>query len=69
MKMILATAVMAAICIAVKSSPLYPHGQGRIFWAVQLVMLLTLGAGVYLGVCAATGVTMMKDLLPRRRPR
>jgi putative peptidoglycan lipid II flippase len=69
MKMILATAVMGAVCVAVKYSPLYPHGPGRIVWAVQLVIILTLGAGVYLGVCAAAGVTMLKDLLPRRGSR
>ncbi len=67
MKMILATAVMGAVCFAVKSSLLYPHGSGRVIWAMQLVMLLALGAGVYLGACAATGVTMLKDLLPKRR--
>jgi hypothetical protein len=65
--MIFATLIMGAVCFAVKNSPLYPHGAGRIIWAVQLVMLLTLGAGIYLGLCAAFGITLIKEMLPRRR--
>jgi putative peptidoglycan lipid II flippase len=67
LKMIFATLIMGAVCFAVKNSPLYPHGAGRIIWAVQLVMLLTLGAGIYLGLCAAFGITLIKEMLPRRR--
>ena len=69
LKMIFATLIMGTICFTVKSSPLYPQGTGRITWAIQLVMLLTLGAGIYLGVCAAVGVTMLRDVLPRRLRR
>jgi putative peptidoglycan lipid II flippase len=66
-KMIFATLAMGAVCLAVKHSPIYPHGQTRLIWAMQLFLLLILGAGVYLGLCAAMGVSVMKDLLPRRK--
>jgi putative peptidoglycan lipid II flippase len=63
-KMLIATVVMGVVCYGLKISPLYPHGIGRIGWATQLFLLLGVGAGVYLGICAMLGVTMMNDLLP-----
>ncbi len=32
-KMLFAALLMAAACVALKHSPVYPHGQGRIIWA------------------------------------
>jgi hypothetical protein len=46
-------------------SPIYPHGQGRIIWACQLVLLILLGSGVYFGACMAMGIDVMKHV--RRR--
>ena len=66
LKMLIATAVMGIVCYGLKISPLYPHKTGQIAWAIQLGVLLSAGAAVYLGVCSLLGVTMMKDLLPRR---
>jgi len=57
---------MGIVCYGLKISPLYPHKTGQIAWAIQLGVLLSAGAAVYLGVCSLLGVTMMKDLLPRR---
>ena len=69
LKMLASTILMGGVCYAVKISPIYPHGTGRTGWAIQLSLLLAVGAGVYLGVCSLLGVTMLKDLLPRRERR
>jgi putative peptidoglycan lipid II flippase len=66
-KMLIATTVMGVACYGLKISPLYPHFIGRFGWAIQLFMLLGVGASVYLGACSLLGVTMMKDLLPGRK--
>ncbi len=65
-KMLIATTVMGVVCFGLKFSPVYPQGHGRAAWALQLFLLLGIGAGTYLGVCAMLGVTMMNDFLPRR---
>ncbi len=66
-KMIFATAIMGGVCVAIKFSPLYPHGQSRSIWAMQLGLLMISGGGAYLLVCALTGVHMLQDLLPKRK--
>jgi putative peptidoglycan lipid II flippase len=66
LKMILATMVMTVVCWVLKHSFLYPTAATRPIWAAQLFLLLAVGAAVYLAVCAATGVTVLKDLLPAR---
>jgi putative peptidoglycan lipid II flippase len=66
-KMLIATLGMGAVCIGVKLSPMYAHLHGRLGWLIQLSLLLSVGAGVYLGICSLLGVTMLNDLLPRRR--
>jgi putative peptidoglycan lipid II flippase len=68
-KMILATIVMGAVCLAIKRSPIYPVAPRRPVWAAQLCLLLIAGAGVYLAVCAALGVTVLRDLLPSRKSK
>ena len=66
-KMLIATAVMGAACMALQHSPLYPHGDRQAAWAVQLGLTLVVGGGVYLAVCAMLGVNVLKDLLPRQK--
>ena len=66
-KMLLATATMGIACVAVRHSPLYPTAVSRPAWAAQLVLLLGVGAGVYLAACRAMGVNTMDDLFGRRR--
>jgi putative peptidoglycan lipid II flippase len=47
-KMMLATAIMLAVCLAVQHSPLYPTGESRLVWTIQLVLIAGIGAAVYL---------------------
>jgi putative peptidoglycan lipid II flippase len=54
-RMLIATAVMAIVCIAVKHSPLYPTGDTRWTWALQLALVTGIGAAVYLGTGWALG--------------
>ncbi len=68
-KMIAATAVMGVACYAIKISPLYPHGDRREAWVLQLAILMGVGAVVYISACAALGVNVMGDLLPRWRKK
>ena len=55
LKMIAAAAVMGAACWAVQKLPGYPHGNNRLTWLVQLVVLIVVGAGVYIGGLHADG--------------
>ena len=67
LKMLVATAVMGLACFGVQHAPYFPHSQGRISWAVQLVLVMGVGAVVYLGVCAMLGLDMIAQLRPRSR--
>ena len=66
-KMLAATALMTAVCLGVQRLPFYPHGNHRTDWAVQLVILMGLGATVYVGACAAMGLETLRHILPKRR--
>ncbi|MCC6424332.1 MAG: murein biosynthesis integral membrane protein MurJ [Phycisphaerales bacterium] len=69
LKMLLATAIMSAACIAVQHLPFYPHGHGR--WALsgQLGLVIGTGAAIYLLTCHLLGIHLADELLPRRRRR
>jgi peptidoglycan biosynthesis protein MviN/MurJ (putative lipid II flippase) len=66
-KMLIASAIMLAACLGITHVPGYPHHGGRIVWALQLIILMSVGAGVYLAACAVMGVGVMEHLVPRRR--
>jgi len=66
-KMFVATGIMWAACVLVQRVPGYPHGTGRLVWAIQLVAVMGVGALVYLGACAAMGVGVMEHLFPKRK--
>jgi putative peptidoglycan lipid II flippase len=67
LKMIVATGVMGVACFGVQRLPHFPHSADRISWAVQMVVVMGVGAGVYLGMCSLLGVDMLTQLRPRRR--
>jgi putative peptidoglycan lipid II flippase len=67
LKMIAATIVMGTVLWAVKSSPLYPHGVGRVAWSMQLALLLAAGAGVYLLASYLMGLDTFRQLIASRR--
>lgn len=66
-KIIAATALMTAACLLIQHAPLYPHGQTRLVWASQLLLLMCGGAGVYLAACYALRLGIVEHLFPRRR--
>jgi putative peptidoglycan lipid II flippase len=68
-KMIVATAVMTAACIAIQHAPGYPQGQTRMVWAAQMTIIMGVGAAVYLGVCASLRVNVVATLLPKRKDK
>lgn len=69
LKMLLATAIMTGVCLAVQHSPFYPQGHGR--WALtgQLGLVIGIGTAVYLLTCQLLGINLADELLPRRRRR
>jgi putative peptidoglycan lipid II flippase len=69
LKMLAATLVMGAALWLVRASPLYPNGETRLVWATQLLLLLTLGGGIYLAASHAMGLETLRQLLPARRGR
>ncbi|HWE94650.1 MAG TPA: murein biosynthesis integral membrane protein MurJ [Tepidisphaeraceae bacterium] len=67
LKMIVATAVMGSACYFVQRVPGFPHGERRIIWTAQLVIIMLVGAIVYVGMCAAMGLGMIEHLRPKRK--
>lgn len=65
-KMFVAMLLMVIACVAVTKLPLYPAGRSRIDSVVQLIVLMTVGAGMYCGACAAMGVEVLDHVLPKR---
>jgi putative peptidoglycan lipid II flippase len=66
-RMLIASAVMCAACLALPHLPIYPHGDRRITWAIQLCLLMGVGGFVYFGACAAMGMNVMKFVPLRKR--
>jgi len=66
-KMIVATAIMLAACLAARQLPGYPHADRRSAWAAQVVILMICGGGFYVMACAIMGVGVMEHLLPKRK--
>jgi putative peptidoglycan lipid II flippase len=65
LKMGVACALMWAACWGVEQLPIYPNAATRTAWAVQLLVLMGVGAGVYLGACKAMGISLAKTMRPR----
>jgi putative peptidoglycan lipid II flippase len=73
-RMLLAAALMATACWLIQLTPLWPtpasdHGAGfRLAIGLQLVILIGVGAAVYLSSCHVMGVRTLTELLRRHRP-
>ena len=65
-KMILAAGLMWGTCVAIQWTPFWPHGTGKMVSLAQLVLLMAIGGGVYLGTCQAVGVRTLSELLHRQ---
>ena len=68
-KMLAASAMMFAACWGVQRLPIYPHGSGKMIWAVQLIVLMTTGGLIYFGACAAMGINVLEHVRSRRVER
>jgi putative peptidoglycan lipid II flippase len=68
-KMLVAAIVMGAACLAVQRLSIYPNGETKWVWLIQLALLMGVGAVVYLGLCAMMGIGVMAHLLPKRMLR
>lgn len=68
-KMVFATIIMTAACIGVQHVPGYPQGASRLVWAMQMAIIMSVGAGVYLAACALMGVRVIEQLMPRRKAK
>jgi putative peptidoglycan lipid II flippase len=67
-KMLLAAGLMYGACAAVQMLPLFPQGTGKASTLLQLIVLMGVGAGVYLGVCRLLGIDMLRMLVPKKKP-
>ena len=65
--MLTASAAMLGVCLLLQHLPIYPHGQGKIIWATQLLILMVMGGATYFGVCAAMGTDVLAHVRRRRR--
>jgi putative peptidoglycan lipid II flippase len=68
LKMLIATAVMGLVCYGIQHLPFFPRTENRVSWAGQLVIVMGVGAGIYLGMCRLLGVDMLKRLRPVHPP-
>lgn len=66
-KMLIAAGVMTGVCLLIRQSAWYPHGESRLAWAGQLGLTVATGGIVYLGLCAGMGMNVVAHLLPGRR--
>ena len=68
-KMLIATAVMGAVCLGLQHTPLYPHRAGAAAASAQLALLMLVGAAVYVGVCSLLGFGVFEHVFPRKTKR
>jgi putative peptidoglycan lipid II flippase len=66
LKMLVATAVMGAICALIRLTPIYPTGQSRSHWIGQLILITSVGAGTYFATCRLSGLHMMQAFKRRK---
>jgi putative peptidoglycan lipid II flippase len=66
-KMLAASAIMWFACVAVQYTSIYPHGSAKTVWAIQLLMLMTLGSGTYFVACYAMGIDVLAHVRPRAK--
>lgn len=65
-KMFAATTLMGACLFAVMRSPVYPRGSSRLTWSLQLALLISVGAIVYLASCRVMRLDILTHLMPGR---
>ncbi len=65
-KMLLAAGLMYAACFGLQHTPYYPQGTSKPATLIQLVLLMTTGAAVFLGACRLMGIRVLDEILPRR---
>jgi putative peptidoglycan lipid II flippase len=64
-KMLVASAVMCATCVAVQHTSIYPIGSGKIVWASQLMLLMTIGGIMYFATCWMLGIDILAHVMRR----
>lgn len=67
LKISVATAAMAAACLLIQHTSIFPAGDKKATALARLAILLATGGTVYLGVCTALGVGVMEYLRPKKR--
>jgi len=66
LKMLAASIIMGLVLWAMEISPLYPRGQGRMIWSMQLALMLIVGAAIYFAASYAMGLDTFRQLAPKR---
>ena len=58
--------VMGGACLAVQRLPIFPTEESKAAWGIQLVILMGVGAMVYVTLCSLMGIEVLKHLMPKR---
>jgi len=58
LKMLIASAAMAVACLLVQRLGQYPHGEGHLASAEQLITLVCVGGCAYIGACLLLGLRL-----------
>ena len=67
LKIALATAIMAAGCLLIQYTPIFPADRTKSTALIRLAILMTTGGVVYVGACTAMGVGVMEYLRPKKK--
>src|SRR5688572_9318291 len=61
LKLAIATAIMAAVCILIQKAPFFPGDTSKSTAWVRLLILMVAGAGAYFGICFALRIAPMRE--------
>jgi putative peptidoglycan lipid II flippase len=65
--MLISSAAMLIVCLAITHSRLYPHGHRKPILAAQLFELMAVGGTLYFGMCMVLGIDVLAHVR-RRKP-
>lgn len=66
LKVFVSVGVMAAACLLVQKTPIFPHDLSKNTAIVRLMILMVTGAISYIGTCMLLGIGGLEHIRPRR---
>jgi hypothetical protein len=59
---------MGGACLGIQYLPIYPDGQGKLVWGIQLFMLIGTGGIVYFAACHLMGLGTIRPFSRQAPP-